>query len=587
MERIKTPTRVVDKWPGGPFGPRDGHGDGNPQTGESSTQHEARFYDSLQEEIATAIELAGIALRDDYPFDQLYQAIVAIAIANNPDVSNFVLRTGDTMTGPLGINHTGGVGLQVTAPGNADSQLRLINGSGTWSISAQGFTQPEGELWFYHNNTLALPLRIGVDDRMMLGKHPDQDFEAVTKFYVDSLTGGGPFLPLTGGTLENPGTLVINHPGGTPLTVQVQPGQDCYIAFNGSRNFVVGPQSTSGDFIFFDFGLPGISTRMRFSPAGDVIIDNAFQAHQITGGCELYGDSRVWGRLVVDDIESIANFFTNTGYVQAQNGFISNRLRVDAAHDFGVTGQGGFIDCTNGNAQFNGRVAVNDFESRANIIVTGANPNGWLGCRQVRINQSGPGGDFDPGLLIERTNEEPAIAMDNVGVRQWQIRVRRDGYFLIGVPNNVYGGAITFAPTNNYCNLSGLLEVEGAEPIAGETAFKPGGGPWGVRSDARLKRAIAPYQRGLDAIRQLRPITYQYNGRGRTHDTGDTYVGLMAEEVQSVMPEMVGAKREKLDPEDTEETDILTLNTNALQYASINAIKELAARVEALEGGRG
>jgi hypothetical protein len=93
MQRISTPTRFIDK-----FGPgKDGFTDGNPATGLSTTQLEAIWFDSEQEEIANVIEFAGIPLN---PADhtQLWQAINAIATGA---VGGYVLKSGDTMTGQL------------------------------------------------------------------------------------------------------------------------------------------------------------------------------------------------------------------------------------------------------------------------------------------------------------------------------------------------------------------------------------------------------------------------------------------------------------------------------------------------------
>jgi Chaperone of endosialidase len=94
MQRISTPTRFVDK-----FGPgKDGFTDGNPATGLSTTQLEAIWFDSEQEEIANAIELSGIALN---PADhtQLWQAIrQQVFIVGD---TRYVLKTGDVMSGTL------------------------------------------------------------------------------------------------------------------------------------------------------------------------------------------------------------------------------------------------------------------------------------------------------------------------------------------------------------------------------------------------------------------------------------------------------------------------------------------------------
>jgi hypothetical protein len=50
------------------------------------------------------------------------------------------------------------------------------------------------------------------------------------------------------------------------------------------------------------------------------------------------------------------------------------------------------------------------------------------------------------------------------------------------------------------------------------------------------------------------------------------------------MPEMVGSTRTKLTPDDETAIDILTLDTSNVTLALVNAVKELAARVAALEG---
>jgi hypothetical protein len=49
------------------------------------------------------------------------------------------------------------------------------------------------------------------------------------------------------------------------------------------------------------------------------------------------------------------------------------------------------------------------------------------------------------------------------------------------------------------------------------------------------------------------------------------------------MPEMVGTIAARLDPSDTEDASVHTLDCTALTFALVNAIKELEARVAMLE----
>jgi hypothetical protein len=99
-------------------------------------------------------------------------------------------------------------------------------------------------------------------------------------------------------------------------------------------------------------------------------------------------------------------------------------------------------------------------------------------------------------------------------------------------------------------------------------------GSWAVISDDRLKRNVEPYTAGLDALLRLTPRSFEYTERAPW--PGRSY-GLMASEVAGVVPEMVGEA----------EFDGVTTQTLAPSHAIfllINACKELAARVAALEG---
>jgi hypothetical protein len=147
-------------------------------------------------------------------------------------------------------------------------------------------------------------------------------------------------------------------------------------------------------------------------------------------------------------------------------------------------------------------------------------------------------------------------------------------------------------------------------------AYKPGGGPWGVESDARIKTVTGDYTRGLEAIKQLSPVKYVYKANevsvqpAKPRDTphtigtpnpdsrhyqvalsGTEYIGLVAQDAEIPMPEMVTQHAASIDG--TNVTDLRMMDTNALTYALINAVKELsaqneemAARLAALEGAR-
>jgi len=50
-----------------------------------------------------------------------------------------------------------------------------------------------------------------------------------------------------------------------------------------------------------------------------------------------------------------------------------------------------------------------------------------------------------------------------------------------------------------------------------------------------------------------------------------------------VFPETIGTVNKRLNPTDEEETELYTVDISPVTYALINAIKELNAKIEALE----
>jgi hypothetical protein len=71
--------------------------------------------------------------------------------------------------------------------------------------------------------------------------------------------------------------------------------------------------------------------------------------------------------------------------------------------------------------------------------------------------------------------------------------------------------------------------------------------------------------------------------------TDREFLGLVAQDVLPVMPEMIGTRRMRLAPDDAEPTETYTMDCTALPLALINAVNEIAARLDALEerlGGR-
>jgi hypothetical protein len=113
--------------------------------------------------------------------------------------------------------------------------------------------------------------------------------------------------------------------------------------------------------------------------------------------------------------------------------------------------------------------------------------------------------------------------------------------------------------------------------VHGTYALKPGGGPWAASSDARIKTVHGDYPVGLAELLRLNPCYYTYNADA----PGKTYVGLVAQEVEAVLPDLVTQVPGQVGH--TMVNDLRILDTGPLLFAVLNALKELDDRLRTLE----
>jgi hypothetical protein len=166
-----------------------------------------------------------------------------------------------------------------------------------------------------------------------------------------------------------------------------------------------------------------------------------------------------------------------------------------------------------------------------------------LGVNNIaRIETMTSGGSTGEGRMLFYTNG---------GALTEKMRIDEDG--------NV--GIATTSPT-------ALLSVNGA-------ANKPGGGTWAVFSDVRSKENVIDYKRGLNELLKLRPVSFNYKSEFKWGDK--TYVGLIAQEVEKVVPTMVEQK------EVNGIKDFREVDPNEINYMLINAVKEQQKMIEDLK----
>lgn len=102
-----------------------------------------------------------------------------------------------------------------------------------------------------------------------------------------------------------------------------------------------------------------------------------------------------------------------------------------------------------------------------------------------------------------------------------------------------------------------------------------------VACDERLKENIVEFKEGLSAVERMDVKEFDYKDNAPEELKGKHYLGVMAQQLQEINPIFV-AKLE----EDKEFNipEMLVVDTNALLFTAINAIKELSAKVKQLEG---
>lgn len=117
--------------------------------------------------------------------------------------------------------------------------------------------------------------------------------------------------------------------------------------------------------------------------------------------------------------------------------------------------------------------------------------------------------------------------------------------------------------------------------VAGEAFKSTGSGSWLVTSDARVKEDVRELEAGLAQLRRVRPVRFRYNGRAGT-PVGVAGVGVLGQEIEKIFPEMIRRVPGGLTGEPDQE-DLRIYDGSALTFVLVNAVKELAGRVEQLE----
>jgi hypothetical protein len=188
-------------------------------------------------------------------------------------------------------------------------------------------------------------------------------------------------------------------------------------------------------------------------------------------------------------------------------------------------------------------------------------------------------------------NTATNLAGGTAGQVPYQTAPGQTSFYGPGIAGNVlvsngtsaptYNNTLTLASLSNAISTStGALQVKGGAAIGLD--FYVGGDIYGLKeitayygapSDIRLKQGITPIDNGLAKVISLSGITYDWNELAGNKFGGPREAGVIAQEIQQVLPEAVVEK----------DDGYLTVKYDRIIPLLIEAIKELSSEIEVLK----
>jgi hypothetical protein len=190
-----------------------------------------------------------------------------------------------------------------------------------------------------------------------------------------------------------------------------------------------------------------------------------------------------------------------------------------------------------------------------NVDFVSSGPDQFLvraqGGAGINVNpaQMNAGGVPRAGLLVGAINGNAVIFNPATGAA---LSTEQGGSIELGSGSNVANalGATPYidfhfgtgAPQDFNVRLSnsenGILRVDGSLDVS-VAARKPGGGAWGVLSDARLKHNVRDIASPLDRLLQLRGHEYEYLPGAAADASPGVQRGFIAQEVETLFPDWI------------------------------------------------
>ena len=174
-------------------------------------------------------------------------------------------------------------------------------------------------------------------------------------------------------------------------------------------------------------------------------------------------------------------------------------------------------------------------------------------------------------VLNSKGTTSDSITASSNGLNRWQA-VLNDGTPETGGNNGANFNLSSFNDAGAFLNV-----VMSAKRSNGQATFPV---PIVNGSDRRMKRDIAPLEDALAIVKRLDGVSFNRESRTRRE------IGLIAQDVQAVLPEVVHETYRPRDSEGREiasETPLLGISYTDIIAVLVEAIKELSVKVSILE----
>ena len=253
---------------------------------------------------------------------------------------------------------------------------------------------------------------------------------------------------------------------------------------------------------------------------------------------------------------------------------LTGSLTVGGNANPALTSGGGYTtvyapDGTGGAASFMLGATGNPANYHRNTYHIFQDRAGATGFAQVNANGFYLGANANPALALFAGGGYTQLAAPDVAAGS------NSGSIFVGTAANT--NTLHWNTGHVFSNRAGSVNF--AQFTSGGTYNVSGS--WLTFSDSRLKRKIEDFTPGLAEIVRLRPVSFEYNGKANL-PTDRRFVGLVADEVEAVLPQMVSRERLRRGMSVADEDDFMTLDTVPMIYALVNAVKELRQQVQEL-----